>query len=218
MGNENEHTPGTEDSILDLGDTTRTPVECRKLTASEFREYNRLAEHMDSFVGDFPCLQISELNMLRSNTILEGQHNHFRVTWNKLYATASETTGRDLNPRLSPSQFLRAASRFLDTLTMHHSIEETYIFPRLASRMPAFQQNLTLINQHKQIHTGMDRLQVYLADCRKGVRDLRMSEVKELMDPWRDVLWAHLDNEVEELGAEKMRQYWSLQEIKSFGF
>lgn len=101
---------------------------------------------------------------------------------------------------------------------MHHNIEETYVFPRLATRMPAFQKNLVLIKQHKQIHTGMDKLEAYLADCRKGVRDLRMEEAQELMDSWKDVLWTHLDREVEELGAEKMRQYWSIQEMKSFGF
>ena len=101
---------------------------------------------------------------------------------------------------------------------MHHNIEETYVFPRLAARMPAFQKNLTLVSQHKQIHAGMDKLQAYLGDCRSGARDLRMHEVKELMDSWKDVLWAHLDKEVEELGAEKMRRYWSLKEMRAFGF
>ncbi|KAF8421695.1 hypothetical protein EV426DRAFT_637731 [Tirmania nivea] len=136
-------------------------VKLPKLTASEFLEYNRLAEHMNSF------------------------HNHFRVSWNELYAT-----------RGSHHLSLRAASRFLDTLTMHHNIEETYVFPRLAT--------------HK--------LEAYLGDYEKGVRDLRMEEVQMLMDSWKDVLWTHLDREVEELGAEKMRQYWSIQEMKSFGF
>lgn len=101
---------------------------------------------------------------------------------------------------------------------MHHDIEETYVFPRLATRMPAFQKNLVLIKQHKQIHAGMDKLGAYLAECRSGARDLRMDELKELMDSWKDVLWMHLDREVEELGAENMRKYWSIKEMKAIGF
>lgn len=198
MENETGYAATTEESILPLTDGTPAAVEevkVPKLTSSEFGEYNRLAEYMDSF------------------------HNHFRVRWNELYATASGKGSKDSNPaKLSPSRFLKAASQFLDTLTMHHNIEETYVFPHLSTRMPAFQKNLVLINQHKQIHAGMEKLGLYLAECREGVRDLRMEEVQELMDSWKDVLWSHLDREVEELGAEKMRQYWSIEEMKSFRF
>ena len=161
--------------------------------------------------------------MIASNFKLDvndPQHNYFRMTWQELYATASgaSKTFSDNPPRLSPSQFLNAALGFVNHLTMHHSIEERYVFPQLAERMPIFRRNLDLIQQHKEIHEGMEKFEVYLKECKSRERELRMSEVKGLMDSWKDVLWLHLDREVVELGAENMRKYWSLEELKRFAF
>ena len=54
MENENENATCTEESALPSKDANLAAVEevkLPKLTASEFWEYNRLAEHMDSFVS-----------------------------------------------------------------------------------------------------------------------------------------------------------------------
>lgn len=102
---------------------------------------------------------------------------------------------------------------FCHHLDTHHSIEETYIFPMLARKMPAFRQELELLTQHKQIHAGLDKFEDYLTDCRIGKRELRMNELKELMDLFGTVLWQHLDDEVDQLKAENMRKYWSLDEV-----
>lgn len=97
---------------------------------------------------------------------------------------------------------------------MHHTIEEQHIFPVLAKRMPAFQKELELLTQHKRIHEGLDRLEEYFADCRSGKTEFRMSEMKKIMDTFGKVLWEHLDDEVKELGAENMRKYWTLDEMR----
>lgn len=81
--------------------------------------------------------------------------------------------------------------------------------------MPAFQEELQLLTQHKQIHAGLEKLEEYLADCKEGKRDLVMERLKTLMDDFGNVLWTHLDEEVQQLGAENMRKYWSLQEMKA---
>lgn len=80
--------------------------------------------------------------------------------------------------------------------------------------MPAFQKELELLTQHKQIHQGMDKMEDYVDGCKTGKRDLRMDELKAIMDSFRDVLWSHLDDEVTQLGADNMRKYWSLEEVK----
>lgn len=98
---------------------------------------------------------------------------------------------------------------------MHHTIEEQYIFPYLAERMPAFQQELELLTQHKQIHAGLEKFESYLEDCSSGKRELRLAELKELMDSFGEVLFAHLADEVEQLGAENMRKYWSIEEAQN---
>jgi len=96
---------------------------------------------------------------------------------------------------------------------MHHTIEEQYFFPPLAKRMPIFAHNDHLISQHEQIHEGLVRLEEYLDACRLGERELRLPELKEVLDSFGEVLWAHLDDEVRTLGAENMRKYWSKEEI-----
>lgn len=98
---------------------------------------------------------------------------------------------------------------------MHHTIEEQYFFPPLAKRMPVFAENDHLISQHGQIHEGLVRLEEYLNECRKGERELRLPELKEVMDTFGQVLWSHLDDEVRTLGAENMRRYWSKEEISA---
>ena len=88
-----------------------------------------------------------------------------------------------------------------------------HIFPVLAKKQPAFKKELELLTQHKQIHKGLDKLTKYLDECGTGERELRLSELKEIMDAFGKVLWQHLDDEVKELGAENMRKYWTKEEM-----
>lgn len=163
------------------------------LSGHEFKQYNRLAEHMNYF------------------------HEHFRQTWNLLYTAAS--SGR--RPAgMSLKQYIDQGLEFISHLTAHHNIEETYIFPILARKMPEFQSNgkgkraAELLQQHKEIHKGMDVFQEYLSKCRNRELDLEMPVLKAKMDTWGGVLWKHLDQEVETLGAENMRKYWTIEEIR----
>lgn len=79
--------------------------------------------------------------------------------------------------------------------------------------MPAFRPDAPALQQHKQIHAGMDQLQKYMIECKTGERSLRREEVRELMQGWGGVLWRHLDEEVESLGAQQMRRYWTRGEM-----
>lgn len=115
---------------------------------------------------------------------------------------------------MSIPQFLYTGLQFCNQLDMHHRIEEQHIFPVLARKMPAFRKELELLTQHKQIHAGLDKLQAYLESCSHGERDLRLSELKELLDTFGEVLWSHLADEVEQLGAKNMRKYWTIDEMK----
>ena len=115
---------------------------------------------------------------------------------------------------MSIKQLLAIGQQFCHHLHLHHSIEEQHIFPVLAKKMPAFRKELELLTQHKQIHNGLDKFQAYLKDCGSGERELRLDELKKLMDAFGDVLWAHLKDEVDELGAENMRKYWTVEEMR----
>ncbi|KAF1966143.1 hypothetical protein BU23DRAFT_560471 [Bimuria novae-zelandiae CBS 107.79] len=158
-----------------------------KLTSAEFRVYNNMAEHMNYF------------------------HNHFRHTWNTLYK-ACENNKRPAG--MSIRQFLATAEQFCQGLTFHHTIEEQSIFPILAKKMPSFKQEMELLEQHRGIHEGLEKLEEYIAECRSGDKELQMKEMKRIMDGFGKVLWAHLDDEVKQLGAENMRKYWTLEEMR----
>jgi 3-methyladenine DNA glycosylase Tag len=80
--------------------------------------------------------------------------------------------------------------------------------------MPAFKKELQLLTQHKQIHKGLDKLEAYVDECKAGTKDLRMDELKVIMDSFGEVLWAHLSDEVEQLSAENMRKFWTIDEIR----
>lgn len=108
-------------------------------------------------------------------------------------------------------QFLNEGLSFVEHLTTHHSIEERYVFPMLAARMPEFRGNLQA--QHDKIHEGLEVFEAYLKGCRAREHELEMSVLKGKMESWGGVLWAHLDEEVRTLGAENMRKYWSKEEI-----
>lgn len=122
---------------------------------------------------------------------------------------------------MSIKQYIDQGLSFISHLETHHGIEETYIFPVLARKMPEFQSGgkggkkaAELLQQHKEIHLGMDSMQEYLSGCREGKYDMEMRVLKAKMDTWGAVLWKHLDQEVKTLEADNVRRYFSLEEIK----
>lgn len=122
---------------------------------------------------------------------------------------------------MSLKQFIEEGLAFISQLTMHHNIEETYIFPMLARKMPEFQAGgkggkkaAELLQQHKDIHRGMDVMEDYLRKCKKGEVDFELAVLKEKMDTWGDVLWKHLDQEVKTLGADNIRRYFTIEEVR----
>jgi hemerythrin-like domain-containing protein len=142
------------------------------------------------------------------------QHSHFRQSWTMLYG-ACEAGRRPSS--LSLKQFISTGLQFCSHLSTHHAIEEQHIFPVLATKMPEFKQGKNaaeLLRQHKEIHKGMDIFEEYLRKCRDGETELDLRILKTKMDTWGEVLWTHLDQEVKTLGAENMRKYWTVSEMR----
>lgn len=121
---------------------------------------------------------------------------------------------------MSIKAFINEGLQFISYLTVHHNIEETHLFPVLARKMPEFQSGKNgkgraeLLQQHREIHAGMDVLEEYLKKCRSGELDMELKTLKTKMDSWGGVLWKHLDQEVLTLGADNMRKYWTVEEIR----
>ena len=138
-------------------------------------------------------------------------HDHFKSTWQTLY-TACENNRRPAN--MSIKQFFGMTSTFARQLEMHHQIEEFHIFPTLAQKMPAFARENDMLEHHKKIHQGLEELNEYTTSCQNGQQELRLTEMKVILDKFGDVLLQHLDEEVENLSAENMKRYWSIEEMR----
>ncbi|KAI2609198.1 hypothetical protein GGR54DRAFT_618819 [Hypoxylon sp. NC1633] len=131
------------------------------LKGADFRAYNRLAEHMDLF------------------------HEHFRSAWNTLWAAACAGNSAARGKRGGGRSVISEGLAFVSQLEVHHSIEETYVFPVLARRMPEFRADgkggknaAELLRQHREIHHGMEGFQKYLRACRDGEQDLDIDKLK----------------------------------------
>ncbi|TFY65352.1 hypothetical protein EVJ58_g2029 [Rhodofomes roseus] len=157
--------------------------------AMEEARWNRLADHMQSF------------------------HNHFKVEFDNIYKLAD---GSFNNRGMSLQMYLRVCSQLARHLTTHHTIEERYIFPVLAERMPEFRDDEVHLKAHHGIHEGQYLLNIHLITGNKWNKDpttFSPTEMRACLDSWREVLFVHLDQEVKDLGAENVKRYWTLEEL-----
>nr|XP_031860142.1 uncharacterized protein CI109_004507 [Kwoniella shandongensis]KAA5527214.1 hypothetical protein CI109_004507 [Kwoniella shandongensis] len=182
------HTPPTTTTTSSTGST---PFEMAS-SSKDFREWNRLADHMDMF------------------------HNHFRYEFNRVYTLAD---GGFHKEGMTLPRFLREAQQLSQHLDMHHRIEETYIFPVLAKKMPQFKQggreSGEHLKKHKKIHDGIDKYDKYLKEGLANPSKYDAAELRAILDGFREVLFSHLDEEVKDLGAESMKAAgWTLDEIR----
>ncbi|KAJ7084433.1 hypothetical protein B0H15DRAFT_923722 [Mycena belliarum] len=122
-------------------------------------------------------------------------------------------TKRGLNLGL----YLEMSKRLNSHLTMHHTIEERHIFPILAKRMPQFSTETEAghIDSHKGIHEGMEQLGALVVKFKMEPSSYSPAEMRACLDGFRDVLFRHLDEEVEDLRGENMKKYWTLEELES---
>ncbi|KAF4950578.1 hypothetical protein FSARC_13146 [Fusarium sarcochroum] len=179
--------PKPEEATKPVENVKTETEELPPLSDHDFKIYNRAADHMNYF------------------------HDNFRRSWNLMW-NACANNRRPQSMTLK--QFIMEGLQFAEHLTMHHNIEETYIFPVLAKKMPEFRGGRAeLLRQHKQIHAGLDLFEEYLKKCRTGEADFDLGILKTKMESWGEVLWTHLDQEVETLGANNMRKYWTKEEV-----
>ncbi|SPO03018.1 uncharacterized protein DNG_05699 [Cephalotrichum gorgonifer] len=164
------------------------------MSLEDFTQYNHLAVLMEAF------------------------HSRLRDQFMVLRKAA---TTRALPRGYSSRAFIDGGLRFCQSLAMHHAIEEEYVFKDLAVKMPQFRRPEDggtapeLLAQHDVMHDGLERLSGYLRRCKSGQEELDWGELEASLG-WGDVLLAHLDAEVETLGAASMSKYWTLEEMDGF--
>ncbi|KAF6762998.1 hypothetical protein DFP72DRAFT_986781 [Ephemerocybe angulata] len=120
---------------------------------------------------------------------------------------------------LSLPAFLRLMDDLIHHLTMHHTIEERYLFPTLGKKMPQFSDRETKgehLESHKQIHEGLDKLSDLIKRWSSEPSTYSPAELKTCLDGFRGVLFRHLDDEVADLRGENLSKYFTEEEVARF--
>ncbi len=93
-------------------------------------------------------------------------------------------------------------------LDLHHRIEEAYIFPMLAKKLPQFKAggrgDRAHVAMHRAIHEGLERYDAVLERAKRDPEGYDGKELRAVMDSFRGVLFRHLETEVEDIGAESV--------------
>ncbi|KAJ3762418.1 hypothetical protein EV360DRAFT_92465 [Lentinula raphanica] len=153
---------------------------------------------------------------------MQSFHDNFKEEFNMLY----ELSDGSFNKRgWSLGVFLARANQFDQHLTMHHTIEETYLFPILGKRMKQFSETEGLhLESHKGIHdgptdhhlSGLEQLAALVKNYKSEPSTYDPSKMRACLDSFREVLFSHLDQEVEDLRGDNLKKFFSLEEVESF--
>ncbi|GAA5970018.1 hypothetical protein JCM11641_000235 [Rhodosporidiobolus odoratus] len=145
----------------------------------------------------------------RMSSRMEGFHTHFRLAFKQLFELAD---GSFEKRGLTLPDFMDVAESFLRHLEGHHGIEERYIFPVLAKRMPQFADEHQ--EEHDTIHEGMYKFEVLVEKYRSEPSSYSPEEFRANLAAWGPVLFYHLNAEVATLKPDILRRYWTLEEVK----
>ncbi|KAF8678455.1 Hemerythrin HHE cation binding domain [Rhizoctonia solani] len=153
--------------------------------ASENRRWNRLADRMAYF------------------------HTALATKFDNIYALSDGSFAKVM----SLPVYLRMVMEFHDHLDAHHSIEEVYVFPVLAQKMPNFADNERHKNSHKVIHSGLDKLKDLVAGWKAEPTTFSPGTLRSCLDEFKTPLFKHLSEEVRDLSGENLKKYYTLEEV-----
>lgn len=142
-------------------------------------------------------------------------HNSHKRTFNRSYANAYDYTehGQTLK------SFLRESYNLVIHLGNHHRIEESYIFPMLARKHPAFRNDAEHRASHKAIHDGLERYSSFLRDAMADESKYSPGKLREILDSFREPLMRHLDDEVRDLEPDSLKAHgFTLTEVRALPF
>ncbi|PPQ63997.1 hypothetical protein CVT24_009426 [Panaeolus cyanescens] len=154
----------------------------------EMKQWNRLADRMDMF------------------------HNMFKDDFNQLYDLADGSFDK---LGLGLSGYLQLAQSLINHLTLHHNLEERYIFPSLGEYLPQFSKSVNgaHLQSHHDIHEGLESLGSLVKKWSKDPSHYSPNEMRQCLDGFREVLFHHLDEEVRDLQGENLMKYMTLQDV-----
>lgn len=142
-------------------------------------------------------------------------HDSHKRTFNKSYAHADDYAehGQSLKA------FLRESYNLVVHLGNHHRIEESYIFPLLARKHPAFRNDAEHKASHRAIHSGLDRYSAFLREAMADEAKYSPDKLRSILDSFREPLMRHLDDEVRDLQPDSLKAHgFTLTEVRALPF
>ncbi|KDN51976.1 hypothetical protein K437DRAFT_254712 [Tilletiaria anomala UBC 951] len=121
--------------------------------------------------------------------------------------------------RLELLSYFQLALSLAGHLEAHHRIEEAYIFPLLAPKLPQFGKEH--LKEHTTMHVAVEELEKYSSACSKELRSLKENKendaewpkgvydedkMKSILEHLRDTLFVHLAHEEDSLKAETLKK------------
>lgn len=142
-------------------------------------------------------------------------HDSHKRTFNRSYTHAYDYAehGQSLKA------FLRESYNLVTHLGNHHRIEESYIFPLLARKHPAFRNDAEHKASHKAIHDGLEQYGNFLRDAMADESKYSPDMLREILDSFREPLMRHLDDEVRDLQPDSLRAHgFTLTDVRALPF
>ncbi len=153
-------------------------------------------------------------------------HNGFRA---KIAMLSQGINGSGTLPKTALLRYLAIGGGLCQHLETHHMIEEMYIFPHLAKRLPQFGKEH--IEEHKTMHVAVEELGNYVGQCIRKLQKVPNKGGKEDDAEWpkdvydedkmrnslkclSDTLLPHLQHEEASLAGKVLREAgFTLQEV-----
>ncbi|EST07664.1 hemerythrin/HHE cation-binding motif [Kalmanozyma brasiliensis GHG001] len=111
-------------------------------------------------------------------------HEHFRHSISQistlLLTLAPTSPSPPKNKVTNLAQLLYISSSLCSSLETHHAIEERFIFPTLAKKLPQFAHSSQHTKEHEQMHHALESLEAYIAEVSKALRSGKLKNAAEL--------------------------------------
>ncbi|SNX83176.1 uncharacterized protein MEPE_01882 [Melanopsichium pennsylvanicum] len=157
-------------------------------------------------------------------------HENFRHTISQISAlltTLSPTSNSKSKPQ-NLANLVYLSSTLCHHLEIHHTIEERFVFPILAKKLPQFGNSSQHTNEHVQMHEALHKLEAYVDEITKALKGGKLKKpqdvdeafdygkMSKLVEDVEKVLLPHLEAEEASLRAPVVKQAgFQLNEIKN---
>lgn len=85
----------------------------------------------------------------------------------------------------------------------HHSVEDQYLFPIFTKHIDLTSEK----EQHEHIHKGLDQVNAHLKEAQADNSKFDAGSLRQTMASFKDVLFAHLDEEIVDVGPDRLKVY-----------